>query len=90
MTRGTEVKIEKLRNIVDTGSARTSKMIVHRLPITYSLVPIGNQVTYIFCNIDGFQLFLYGGCFYLVIIIIKYRGGGWTSTQWCRTPTLAR
>ena len=56
MVRGTEEEIEKLRNIVATGSAGTSKMTVHRLPITYSLVPIDNQVTYYFRIIDGFQL----------------------------------
>ena len=52
-----------------TGSAGTSKMIIHCLPTTYILVPIDNQVTYIFCNIDDFQLYLDGWCFYLVIII---------------------
>ena len=52
-----------------TGSAGTSKMIIYRLPYIYSLVPIDNQVTYIFCNIDDFQLYLDGWCFYLVIII---------------------
>ena len=41
-------EIKKLRNIVATGSAGISEMILYRLPITHSLVPIDNQVTYIF------------------------------------------
>ena len=63
MAGGTEEEVEA------TGSAGTSKMIIHRMPTTYSLVPIDNQVTSIFCNIDDFQQYLYGWCFYLVIII---------------------
>jgi len=43
MARGTEEEIEKLTNTLATGSAGTSKMIVHRSPITYGLVPVDSQ-----------------------------------------------
>ena len=85
-------EIKNLRNIVATGSAGTSKMIFHRLPTTHSLVPVDNQVTYIFFVkfMVSNDFFMGGVATYIVIIIIKYRKGGWTSTHWCRTPTLAR
>ena len=59
---GTGEEIKKLRNTVATDSAGSSEMMFHRLPTTYSLVPVDKQVT---C-IDGFQLFRNGGFFILL------------------------
>jgi len=36
-------EIKKLRNILATDSAGTFEMIFHRVPTTYSLVPVDNQ-----------------------------------------------